>query len=47
MEKLNYITRQLAIAERKRFENYVVTRIWHILDGWTLTFFVTPQHIGH
>lgn len=44
MEKLNYITRQLARAERKRFENYVVTRIWHLLDDLTLKF-VTQQYV--
>ncbi len=44
MEKLNFITRQLARAEKKRFENYVITRIWHRLDDMTIKF-VTQQYV--
>jgi len=40
--KLDYVTRQLARAERKRHEHYVVTRIWHLLDDLTVKF-VTQQ----
>ncbi|MGL5236754.1 MAG: AbaSI family restriction endonuclease, partial [Plesiomonas shigelloides] len=29
MEKLDFISRQLARTYRKRFEQYVITRIWH------------------
>lgn len=42
MNKLDYITRQFSRAEKKRFEHYVVTRIWHLLDDLSLKF-VTQQ----
>ena len=32
MTKLEFISRQLAKAEGKRYEHYVVTRIWHLLN---------------
>ncbi len=32
MTKLEFISRQLAKAENKRYEHYVVTRIWHLLN---------------
>lgn len=44
MNQLEYITRQLSRAERKRFEHYVVTRIWHQLDDLALKF-VTQQYV--
>lgn len=44
MTKLEYITRQLARAEKKRFEHYVVTRVWHLLDDLSIKF-VTQQYV--
>lgn len=44
MDKIDYITRQLSRAEKKRFEHYVVTRIWHLLDDLTIKF-VTQQYV--
>ena len=44
MDKLEYISRQLSKAEHKKYEHYVVTRIWHLLDDLTLKF-VTQQYI--
>ena len=44
MEKRDYITRQFSRAEKKRFEHYVVTRIWHILNDLTIKF-VTQQYV--
>ncbi len=44
MNKLDYITRQLGRTERKRFEHYVVTRIWHKLNDLTIKF-VTQQYV--
>lgn len=38
MDKLNYVTRQFSKAENKRFEHYVVTRIWHLLNDLTIKF---------
>lgn len=32
MNKLEFISRQFAKAESKKFEHYVVTRIWHLLN---------------
>ena len=32
MTKLDFVTRQLTKAQRKRFEHYVVNRIWTVLD---------------
>ena len=43
-EKLNYITRQLSRSQKKRFENYVVNRIWNLLDDLTIKF-VTQQYV--
>lgn len=44
MNKFDYITRQLGRTERKRFEHYVVTRIWHKLNDLTIKF-VTQQYV--
>ncbi|MFC6098108.1 AbaSI family restriction endonuclease [Flavobacterium qiangtangense] len=44
MKKLNYITRQLARTERKRFEHYVISRIWHQLDDLSIKF-STQQYV--
>lgn len=44
MDKLNYITRQLSRTERKRFEHYVISRIWHLLNDLELKF-ITQQYI--
>ncbi len=45
MNKLDFITRQLAKAQRKRFEHYVVNRIWTLLDDTTIKF-VTQQYVA-
>lgn len=42
LTKLEYITRHFSRAEKKRFEHYVVTRIWHQLDDLSIKF-VTQQ----
>ncbi len=44
MNKIDYIARQLARAENKRFEHYVVTRIWHLLNDLSIKF-VTQQYV--
>lgn len=45
MNKLDFITRQFSKAEKKRFEHYVVTRIWHLLDDLSIKF-VTQQYVN-
>lgn len=45
MTKLDFITRQLAKAQRKRFEHYVVNRIWTLLDDTTIKF-ITQQYVA-
>ncbi|MBB1137953.1 AbaSI family restriction endonuclease [Myroides sp. WP-1] len=45
MNQLDYITRQLSRAQKKRFENYVVTRIWHLLNDLELKF-TTQQYVS-
>lgn len=44
INKLDYFTRQLSRARRKRFEYYVVSRIWHTLDDLSIKF-VTQQYV--
>lgn len=44
VEKLDFISRQLARTYRKRFEQYVVTRIWHHLDDLDIKI-ITQQYI--
>lgn len=45
MNKLDFIARQFSRAEKKRYEHYVVTRIWHLLDDLTIKF-VTQQYVS-
>ena len=45
MDKLEYISRQLAKAESKKYEHYVISRIWHLLDDTSLKF-VTQQYVS-
>jgi very-short-patch-repair endonuclease len=42
--KTDHIVRQLAKSNKKKFENYVVTRIWHLLNNTDIQF-VTQQHV--
>lgn len=42
--KLDYITKQLRRTHNKKYENYVVTGIWHRLNDPTLKF-VTQQYV--
>lgn len=42
--KTDHIVRRLAKSNNKVFENYVVTRIWHLLDNTDVQF-VTQQHV--
>lgn len=44
MNQLEYIARQFSRAEKKAFEHYVVTRIWHQLDDTEIKF-VTQQYV--
>lgn len=44
MNKLEFVSRQLAKAENKRYEHYVVTRIWHLLNDTRIKL-VTQQFI--
>lgn len=44
MDKKEYVCKQLARAVSKKYENYVVTRIWHLLDDMDIKF-VTQQHV--
>jgi len=43
-DKKEYIARQLARTHNKKYENYVITRIWHRLDRLDLKL-VTQQYI--
>jgi len=45
LTKTDYIIRQLARAEKKKYENYVVTRIWHLLDNQNVKI-VTQQYVS-
>jgi very-short-patch-repair endonuclease len=45
MNKLEFISRQFSRAEKKRFEHYVVTRIWHLLNDLSIKF-VTQQYVS-
>lgn len=45
MTKLQFITRQLDRAQRKRFEHYVVQRIWHKLGDDRIKF-ITQQFVS-
>jgi very-short-patch-repair endonuclease len=44
MDKLEYISRQFAKAQHKKYEHYVVTRIWHLLNDLSLKI-VTQQYV--
>lgn len=44
MNKTEYIIRQLSKTNKKNFENYVVTRIWHLLDNTNIKF-VSQQYV--
>lgn len=44
MIKTKYIINQLAKTNKKNYENYVVTRIWHLLNNLDIKF-VTQQHV--
>ncbi|MBK7762895.1 MAG: hypothetical protein IPI46_05910 [Bacteroidetes bacterium] len=44
MNKLDYLSRSFSRAEKKKFEHYVVTRIWHLLDDTSIKI-VTQQFI--
>lgn len=44
MNKTEYIIRQLAKTNKKNYENYVVTRIWHLLNDLNIKF-VAQQHV--
>jgi len=44
MNKQEYIIRQIARTNKKGFENYVVTRIWHLLDDLDIKF-MTQQYV--
>lgn len=44
MKKTDYIIRQIAKSYKKRYENYVITRIWHLVNNLDLKF-VTQQHV--
>lgn len=45
MTKLDFIARQLAKAQNKRYEHYVVNRIWNLLNDLRLKF-VTQQFVS-
>lgn len=45
MNKLDYISKQFSKAQHKKYEHYVVTRIWHLLNDLSLKF-VTQQYIS-
>lgn len=44
MDKLQYIIKQLSKTNKKNYENYVVTRIWHKLDDLDFKM-VTQQYV--
>lgn len=44
MLKLEYVTRQLSKTNKKNFENYVITRIWHRLNNLDYKF-ITQQYV--
>jgi very-short-patch-repair endonuclease len=44
MSKLEFIIKQLAKTNKKNYENYVVTRIWHSLNDLDIKF-ITQQYV--
>ena len=45
MNKLEFIARQLAKAQNKRYEHYVVNRVWNLLNDFRVKF-VTQQFVS-
>lgn len=45
MDKLEYIAKQFSKARKKKYEHYVVTRIWHLLNDLSVKF-VTQQYVS-
>ena len=45
MTKRDYIIRQIAKTNKKNYENYVVTRIYHLLNRTDLKF-ITQQYVN-
>ena len=45
MTKRDYIIRQIAKTNKKNYENYVVTRIYHMLNRTDIKF-VTQQYVN-
>lgn len=45
MDKLEFLIRQIAKTNKKNYENYVVTRIWHRLNNLDIKF-VTQQYVA-
>lgn len=44
MNKLHFITSQLSKAQKKKYESYVISRIWHQLNNLDIKF-VTQQYV--
>jgi very-short-patch-repair endonuclease len=44
MDKLLYVCRQLVRSKPKKYEYYVVSRIWHLLDDLSIKF-ITQQYV--
>ncbi len=44
MKKTDYIIRQIGKSYKKKYENYVVTRIWHLVNNLDIKF-ITQQHV--
>jgi very-short-patch-repair endonuclease len=44
MDKLEFASRQFSKAENKKYEHYVVTRVWHLLNDIRVKF-VTQQFV--
>lgn len=44
MDKIDFITRQLKRTHKKRFENYVLTRVWHGIDSFDVKM-ITQQYV--
>lgn len=45
MEKLDFIAKQLSKAANKKYEHYIISRIWHLLNDLELKI-ITQQHIS-
>ena len=44
MTKLEYVARQLSKTETKKYEHYIITRIWHLLNDLEIKP-VTQQYV--